>query len=82
MVSAVEIGRLLKEAKSLVKHGEWGKWQEESASYSHRTAGRLIQLYEEYGLNNSDGQSSSNWSLVTNLNYTQALIIEQYTMVL
>lgn len=53
----------LKEAKSLVKHGEWGKWLEESVNYSHRTAGRLIQLYEEYGPNPSDGQSSSNWSL-------------------
>ncbi len=75
LASAVEIGCRLKEAKSLVKHGEWGKWLEESVSYSHRTADRLIQLYEEYGPSASEGESSSNWSLVTNLTYIQAVLL-------
>ncbi|SHN74662.1 DUF3102 domain-containing protein [Desulfitobacterium chlororespirans] len=75
LASAVEIGCRLKEAKSLVKHGEWGKWLEESVSYSRRTADRLIQLYEEYGPSASEGESSSNWSLVTNLTYTQAVLL-------
>ncbi len=75
LTSAVEIGCRLKEAKSLVKHGEWGKWLEESVSYSHRTADRLIQLYEEYGPSASEGEGSSNWSLVTNLTYTQAVLL-------
>lgn len=75
LASAVEIGCRLKEAKSLVKHGEWGKWLEESVSYSRRTADRLIQLYEEYGPSTSGGESSSNWSPVTNLTYTQAVLL-------
>ncbi|AFM01081.1 Protein of unknown function (DUF3102) [Desulfitobacterium dehalogenans ATCC 51507] len=62
LASAVEIGRRLKEAKSLVKHGEWGKWLEESVSYSQQTAGRLMKLYEEYGSSFPDGSDSSNSS--------------------
>ena len=33
---AVEIGRRLVEAKSLLGHGEWGKWLEERVSFSQR----------------------------------------------
>jgi len=75
LASAVEIGRRLKEVKSLVKHGEWGKWLEESVSYSQQTAGRLMKLYEEYGSNFPDGSDSSNSSPVSNLTYTQALLL-------
>lgn len=75
LASAVEIGCRLKEAKSLVKHGEWGKWLEESVSYTQRTAERLMRLYEEYESSFPDGQSSSNSSPVSNLTYTQALLL-------
>ncbi len=44
-------------------------------SYSRRTADRLIQLYEEYGPSTSGGESGSNWSLVINLTYTQAVLL-------
>lgn len=36
--NAIEIGRRLKEAKTLLKHGEWLKWLKESVSYSKSTA--------------------------------------------
>lgn len=75
LTSAIEIGRRLQEAKALVKHGEWGKWLEESVSYSQKTAERLVKLYEEYGPNFPDGSGSSKSTLVSNLTYTQALLL-------
>lgn len=46
--AAIEIGKRLKEAKSLVPYGSWGKWLEESVDYSERTAQNLMALAEEY----------------------------------
>jgi hypothetical protein len=72
---AIEVGRRLQEAKAMLKHGEWIKWLEESVSYTRRTASRLIKLYEEYGLDFSDGADDSNGTLMSNLTYTQALLL-------
>lgn len=44
-------------------------------SYSQKTAGRLIKLYEEYGSRLSDGTGGPNWTPVSNLTYTQALLL-------
>jgi len=49
--SAIEIGRRLFEAKSMIPHGSWGKWLEENVDYSERTAQNLMRVYEEYGRN-------------------------------
>lgn len=46
---AVEVGRRLKEAKSLLPHGEWGTWLSEKVSFSQRTANNLMRVFEEYG---------------------------------
>lgn len=78
LTGAVEIGKRLKEAKALVPHGEWGKWLEESVSYSQRTADKLMQLFDEYGhklpaLSGDD--SSPNSPPEANLGYTKALIL-------
>ncbi len=51
-MSAVEMGRLLLEAKSLVPHGEWGAWLETNVSFSESKAQTLMRCYKEYG----DGQ--------------------------
>lgn len=75
LTNAIEIGRRLKEAKSLVEHGEWGKWLEESVSYSQSTACRLIRICEEYGASLPDGSGTSNLAPVPNLTYTQALLL-------
>ena len=49
--ASIKIGAKLTEAKSLVNHGEWGKWLEENVEYSQSTANYLMQLYQEYGTN-------------------------------
>ena len=46
---AVEVGRRLTEAKSLLPHGEWGSWLSERVSFSQRTASNLMRVFEEYG---------------------------------
>ncbi|AFQ43947.1 DUF3102 domain-containing protein [Desulfosporosinus meridiei] len=74
LTNAIEIGGRLKEAKALVRHGEWGKWLVESVRYSQRSAGRLIQLYEAYG-SFPDLETDPNWSALSNLTYTNALIL-------
>lgn len=47
--SAIEIGKLLVEAKAALEHGEWGKWLEENVDYSTSTANNLMKLYNCYG---------------------------------
>ena len=47
--SAVEIGKLLCEAKETVPHGEWGKWLEDNVNYSTSTANNLMKLFNCYG---------------------------------
>ena len=49
-MSAVEMGRLLCEAKSLVPHGEWGAWLEANVDFSESKAQTLMRCYKEYGL--------------------------------
>lgn len=46
---AIEIGKRLLEAKSLVPYGSWGKWLEENVDYSERTAQDLMRIANEYG---------------------------------
>lgn len=45
---AMEIGRLLIEAKAVVQHGEWGQWLQENVDYSQTTANDMMRLYTEY----------------------------------
>ena len=76
LTGAMEIGRRLKEAKKLIRHGEWGKWLEESVSYSQSTAAKLIKLFEEYGSAFPDEPGlSANSESIPNLTYTQALLL-------
>ena len=52
VVSSIEIGRLLLEAKALVPHGEWGEWLAANVDFSESKAQSLMRRYKEYG----DGQ--------------------------
>jgi hypothetical protein len=45
---AIAVGEKLIEAKSLVRHGEWGPWLE-SAGLPHRTASTYMRLARESG---------------------------------
>lgn len=47
--AAVEIGKLLIEAKESVPYGDWGKWLENNVDYSSSTANNLMKLYSCYG---------------------------------
>ncbi|HBW36526.1 MAG TPA: hypothetical protein DEF89_14945, partial [Desulfosporosinus sp.] len=75
LYSSVEIGRRLTEAKSMVNHGEWGKWLENSVSYSQSTANKLMRLFEEYGAKLTAAQDGSNSESIPDLSYTQAIIL-------
>lgn len=50
VMATIEIGKRLKEAKSLVPYGEWGRWLEENVDYSERKAQNAMALAEEYAL--------------------------------
>nr|WP_041219861.1 DUF3102 domain-containing protein [Desulfitobacterium dichloroeliminans] len=75
LVSAIEIGSRLSEAKNMLQYGEWLKWLSESVNYSERTAQRLMGLFEAYGENLSQQPNSLDTTNMPNLNYTQALIL-------
>ncbi|AFM02286.1 MULTISPECIES: DUF3102 domain-containing protein [Desulfitobacterium] len=72
LYNAIEIGSRLVEAKGLLPYGEWGRWLEESVSYSQKTAGNLIRLFEEYG---PPQPASPDWQALSKLSYTQGLIL-------
>lgn len=45
------LARVFVEAKELVPHGEWGKWVEENADVSEKTASDLMAAYRRFGSN-------------------------------
>lgn len=72
--SAIEIGRRLQEVKSIIPHGEWGKYLQEQVEFSQSTANNMMKLAEEFG----DKQVSffgvsANSQALGNLSYTKAL---------
>ena len=76
LVNAVEIGRRLAEAKSLVPHGSFGRWLKENVAYSERTAENLMLLCEKYGSDQGAlfGDSLKTKS-IANLSPTKALAL-------
>ncbi len=46
---AIEIGRRLVEAKSLLPHGEWGSWLRDKVGFSQSSANNYMKIFEEYG---------------------------------
>ena len=68
--SAVEIGKRLKEAKQIGRHGNWENWLEKEVSYSQRTATNLMRIYEEYGSKLLENQIGNP---LADLGYTQAV---------
>lgn len=49
--SMLQLGRVLCEAKQLVKRGEWQTWISENAGCSERTAQQFMQAYGRFGSN-------------------------------
>lgn len=71
IMSSIEIGRRLTEAKSMIKHGQWENWLKERVQFSQRTANNHMKIYKEYGENGL----ASNSQLIANLRYTQAVAL-------
>jgi DNA repair exonuclease SbcCD ATPase subunit len=67
LVSAIEIGRRLHEAKALVPHGSWGKWLKENVNYSQSTANNFMRIADEY--------EGANLQALGNISYTQAVAL-------
>lgn len=50
-MNLLQLGRVFKEAKPLVPHGEWENWIRTNTSMSKRAAEQYMQAYAEFGLN-------------------------------
>lgn len=76
LYNSIEIGRRLVEAKSLLNHGEWGEWLDNSVDYSQSTAENLMRIFDEYGADQitflTDNAKSQ---ALGNLSYTQAVAL-------
>lgn len=66
--SSIELGASLTQAKSIMKHGQWGNWLKERVDFSQRTANNLMAVYEKFG--NGDVVNSQ---ALSNMNLTQAI---------
>lgn len=50
-MNILQLGRVLREAKPLIPHGEFDAWCREHAKMSRRTAEQYMQAYAQFGLN-------------------------------
>lgn len=71
---AIEIGRRLKEAKSMLPHGEWGRWLQEEVEFSQSSANNFMRIFDEYGADQISifGAEAKSQTL-GNLPYSKAL---------
>ena len=69
--TAIEIGRLLFEAKAMVEPGGWTKYIEEELPFSHSWANNYMKLYKEFGSDQTSLFEDS--QAFMNLRPTQAL---------
>ena len=76
LVYAIEVGRRLHEAKTMLPHGEWGAWLKDGVNFSQSTANNLMKLFDEYGdrqIGLFGAELNSNSQAFGNLTYTKAL---------
>lgn len=74
LISAVEIGRRLVEAKEILPHGEWGNWLKNEVQFSQSTANKHMKVFEKFGSKQmSLFGAELNSETFTNLSYSQAL---------
>jgi hypothetical protein len=71
---AIEVGRRLREAKSMLPHGDWGRWLREEVEFSQSTAENFMRIFDEYGDEQISifGATAKSQTL-GNLPYTKAL---------
>lgn len=74
LMYAIEIGRRLYEAKSVLPHGAWGEWLRREVDFSQATANNFMKLFDEYGAEQiSIFGAVVNSQSFANLPYTKAL---------
>lgn len=66
VMSAIEVGKRLEEAKALVGHGEWGSFVERECLLSHRSANNCMKLFREW-------RDNPNSQALANISYTNAV---------
>ena len=66
VMSAIEIGKRLEEAKAMVGHGEWGAFVERECLLSHRSANNCMKLFREW-------RDNPNSQALANISYTNAV---------
>ena len=66
VMSAIEVGKRLEEAKALVGHGEWGAFVERECLLSHRSANNCMKLFREW-------HDNPNSQALANISYTNAV---------
>lgn len=73
---AIEIGRRLTEAKSMLGHGEWGRWLREEVHYSQSSANNLMRIFDAYGASQMGlFGPEANCQTFGNLEYSKALAL-------
>lgn len=71
---AIEIGRRLHEAKSMLPHGQWGSWLRDEVEFSQSTANNFMRMFDEYGADQiSIFGAEAKSQAIGNLQYTKAL---------
>lgn len=74
LLYAVEIGRRLVEAKSVLPYGTWGEWLRTEVKFGQSSANNFMRLFEEYGSSQiSIFGASVDSQTFGNLPYTKAL---------
>ena len=66
VMSAIEVGKRLEEAKALVGHGEWGAFLERECLLSPRSANNCMRLFREW-------RDNPNSQALANISYTNAI---------
>ncbi len=74
LVYAIEVGRRLHEAKTMIPHGGWGAWLKNEVNFSQSTANNLMKLFDEYSSKQTGLFGAElNSQAFGNLTYTKAL---------
>lgn len=70
---AIEIGRRLTEAKTVLPHGQWGDWLKNEVAFSQSTAQNFMRIFERYGSEQVSLFGDAKSETLGNLPYTKAL---------
>jgi hypothetical protein len=76
LISAIEIGRRLAEARAIIPYGEFAAWLKSAVDYSESTAYNYMRLAEEYGpALAASSPAGTQAGQFANLSYTKAVIL-------